>query len=87
MECDDLMSYWNSRKTSFPKLYTVYSYLASIPGTSAASERSFSEANVIISSKRTMIDPKKVNMLLVLNSHLKIINHKLEKTNEILQNN
>lgn len=81
------MSYWENKKAIFPKLYLVFEYLASIPATSAASERSFSEANIIINEKRTSIEPAKVNKIIVLNSHFKINNISLDEVNEISKKN
>lgn len=67
---DDVLKYWRDRKAAYPQLHTVFTFLASIPATSAASVREFSKANNIITNKRSNINYEKVNRILILNSHL-----------------
>lgn len=83
--CENVINYWEDRKLLYPDLYATFLSLACNPGSSAASERCFSESNIVISPKRSLIDPKKVNMTLVLNSHLKIKKPTLQEIDEILK--
>lgn len=67
----DVTEYWKERVSSFPILNQVFCALSSIPASSAASERAFSKANILISEKRSQLKSDNVNKMLVLNSHFK----------------
>lgn len=62
----DLFEWWNIRKDKFPAVsYLARKYL-SIPASSASSERCFSTAGNIITSKRSSLLPENVDMLVFL---------------------
>jgi hypothetical protein len=68
---EDVLVYWDERKCVFPKLYIIARRYLIIPSTSAASERIFSLAGNIISSKRTKLSASHINMLIFLNKNNK----------------
>lgn len=62
----DPFEWWNIRKDKFPAVsYLARKYL-SIPASSASSERCFSTAGNIITSKRSSLLPENVDMLVFL---------------------
>jgi hypothetical protein len=69
----DILKYWESNKSIYPRLFELSLKYLCIPATSCASERVFSKAGEIVSAKRASIKPKNVNNLIFLNhNHGKI---------------
>lgn len=64
----DLMDYWREKAKNSPKLAKVARAILSIP----ASERSFSDAGLIINIRRTSIKSENVDKMLFVRSFLKI---------------
>ena len=65
---EELLNYWRGRKTDLPGLSNTARAILTVPASSAASERSFSEAGFIINVRRTTLNPESVNKLLFLRS-------------------
>ena len=53
----DILEYWKKHKKSLPSLALVAKKYLRIPATSTSSERAFSHAGLLISSKRSTISP------------------------------
>jgi hypothetical protein len=69
----DILKYWESNKSIYPRLYELSLKYLCIPATSCASERVFRKAGEIVSAKRASIKHKNVNNLIFLNhNHGKI---------------
>lgn len=64
-----ILQWWNSHKSTFPKLYQLMLLLYAIPATSAPSERKFSLAGNIINCLRASMNPEKLEDLLILHSN------------------
>jgi len=53
----------------FAQLANLARRVLAIPATSASSERTFSRAGLILTEKRTNLNPQKVNDLLVIHNY------------------
>lgn len=82
VDCDILL-FWDQNKTVFPKLYQLSLKIICVPATSAASERAFSSAGYIFSSRRANLNYRKLNDMAVVKSNF--LNNKKE-TGNYLQN-
>lgn len=65
----DVLNWWSDHRESFPKLYSVATFVHAITATSAPSERRFSLAGKVLNCLRTSLDPSKVSDLLLLYSN------------------
>lgn len=65
-DCKDLLQWWKTHSTSLPKLSAIAKKVLCIPASSAASERNFSRAGLIVTDRRSHIDPDHVNNLLMI---------------------
>lgn len=61
-----MLEFWFFKKTTFPKLAQVAMYLNSIPATSNATERLFSQAKLTMTHLRTSLNVNKFEKLLVI---------------------
>lgn len=61
--------WWLERKSTFPELYKIALKMHSIPASSLQSERTYSRAGTIISDRRTSLNPRTVEDLLMLNKN------------------
>lgn len=68
-DCKNLLSWWKLHAGSFPKLARLGKEVFCIPASSAASERNFSRAGLIVSEKRSSIDPDRVNDILIIHNN------------------
>ena len=69
----DILSWWKSMSTQFPRLSKTAKYYLCIPATSTTSERSFSIANDIITKKRNRLKPETVEKLTFLKNNFSYI--------------
>ena len=69
----DILSWWKSMSTQFPRLSKTAKYYLCIPATSTTSERSFSIANDIITKKRNRLKPETVEKLAFLKNNFSYI--------------
>ncbi|XP_050420274.1 E3 SUMO-protein ligase ZBED1-like [Adelges cooleyi] len=58
--------WWKAREEKYPVVAAIAKKYLSIPATSASSERCFSTAGNIVTSKRNCLNPENVNMLAFL---------------------
>lgn len=65
---DDPLQFWNDQERLFPNLFTLAKKILCIPASSAPVERNFSSAGVIISQRRSSINPALVNDITFLRS-------------------
>jgi hypothetical protein len=68
----DPLQWWNSQKKSYPALSEVAKSVLSIPASSAASEREFSKARIVMPWNRCRLDPDTLKALMCLRHWLKI---------------
>lgn len=62
----DVLQWWNSKKSEFPKLSKFALNIHSIPGSSIPSERLFSTTGNVITEKRTRLNPNSIENILIL---------------------
>ena len=67
----DVLSWWKPYAPKLPLMASVVKQILCVPATSTPSERAFSKAVNLITAKRALLKPQKVDMLLFLNKHLK----------------
>jgi len=72
VSADDAVSFWGSRSSEFPVLHLVALSLLGASGSSAASERDFSVAGLVLRKDRSRLLPEHVEMhcLVRFNTHL-----------------
>ena len=63
-----LLQWWRKHATVFPALATVARKVMAVMATSAASERNFSQAGIIVDERRSNLSPCSVDNILFLNS-------------------
>ncbi|CAF1603766.1 unnamed protein product [Adineta ricciae] len=74
MSIDDIykqpnpLSFWKDNESKFPCLSLIARRLFSIPVTSAAVERSFSAAGLVVTKRRSSLDPRTLNDILFVRS-------------------
>ena len=61
----ELLQYWKRQSSSLPCLAAVARKLHSVPASSAKAERTFSEAGWLIEKRRTRLQPRKVDDILL----------------------
>ena len=64
-----VLDWWRAKSAIFTRLAKLARRVLAIPGTSATSERTLSRAGLIITDKRSRIDPKRVSDLLVIHNY------------------
>lgn len=69
LESESLL-WWRSNQSCYPHLAALAKKLLSIPATSTTSERLFSTAGNVITSKRNRINPERAEQLIFLNRNL-----------------
>lgn len=67
----NLKTWWFFNRTDFPNLVKMYCRYLSIPATSAASERNFSETGLVITNRRNALLPQNVKNLVIARNILK----------------
>ena len=65
---DNPLFFWKEQKDILPNISTLTKQIFCIPASSAAAERAFSSAGVIISQRRTNINPSTVNNIALIRS-------------------
>ena len=68
-DCKDILLWWKTQSTFLPKLSIIAKQVLCIPASSATSERNFSRAGLIVTDRRSCIDPDHVNNLLFINNN------------------
>lgn len=68
----DVLAWWNMHQQLFPLLHKTSCKIFCIPASSAASERTFSNARNLITEKRCLIatNPDNINKIMFLNSNI-----------------
>lgn len=61
----NLNEWWTRHKAIFPKLYNIFVRLHSLPSSSAAAERRFSQCGHLLTDMRSRLTPKTVKSLLI----------------------
>lgn len=69
---DSILQWWKNNEHHFPVMARIARKTLCIMATSAASERNFSLAGHIVSSRRTSLAPSSVDNILFMNSYLKM---------------
>jgi hypothetical protein len=67
------LTWWNKNKLVFPKIAKVAHKYLGIPATSVPSERLFSSAGNVISSRRKELLPEHAEQLVVLHDNIKLV--------------
>ena len=62
----DVLMFWKSNCEEFPHLSKVARQIHSIPATSAGVERQFSSAGLILTERRTSLDPEQLDNVLFI---------------------
>lgn len=65
----NVFSWWIERKSMFPRLFKLALKMHSIPASSLQSERTFSKSGFVISDRRSNLNPKTVEDLMLLNKN------------------
>ena len=68
----NVLSWWQIQATKLPMIANVVKQILCVPTTSTPSERAFSKAGNLITKKRAQLKPGKVDMVLFLNTNMKI---------------
>jgi len=63
----DVLSYWNQTQKKLPTMSAVACKFLGVTATSVASERVFSKTGYIVSDRRALLKPSKVQQLTFLN--------------------
>lgn len=66
------LEFWEEKKHLFPLLYKMACKYLCIPATSVPSERLFSKAGLLCNMRWNRLAPKKVDLILFLNSYRKL---------------
>jgi hypothetical protein len=64
------LTWWNSRKSQYPRLYNLVLKRLCIVATSIPCERLFSKAGMTLTEQRNRIKPSKASQILFLNQNL-----------------
>ncbi|KAH9641461.1 hypothetical protein HF086_006077 [Spodoptera exigua] len=65
----DVLQYWRDKKTCMPSLYALARSILNIPATSTPSERVFSTAGLVITAKRSRLNPIRVNRIVFIHDN------------------
>ena len=67
---ENVIHYWNNKKTEFPILNQLALILLAVPATQVSVERAFSSLKFILSPQRSRMDESLLeNVLLIRNNH------------------
>lgn len=77
---EDPLEWWKKMKLSLPNLYKLVCCIYGIPITSAASERAFSSAGLLITAKRSALKPSKANKILFIHDNFEFIKNIYSKS-------
>ena len=69
----DILQWWHVQKSTFPTLHKLAKHYLCIPAASSKSERVFSCGGNTVTTKRTRLEDKKVEMLVVLKSNQALV--------------
>ena len=72
---EHVLSWWKKNEKQLPLLAQIAKQVLCTPATSTPSERSFSKAGNLISVKRALLKPAKVDMILFLNKNYFQLKH------------
>ena len=75
-----VLSWWQRKANALPILSEIARSVLAIPASSAKSERVFSKGGNIVTVKRTRLNPKKVEKILVIQENKKKVKEFLKKT-------
>lgn len=64
-----VLHWWKEHEKQLPLMAGVAKQILCTPATSTPSERAFSKAGSLITAKRSMLKPSKVDMMLFLNKN------------------
>ena len=70
---DDILKWWKFYSEGFPILSSVARAILAIPASSAKSERVFSTSGNTVTTKRTNLDPDKVEDLVTIACNLELL--------------
>ena len=65
----DVLAWWQMNAAKLPMIARVVKQILCVPVTSTPSERAFSKAGNLITAKRALLKPEKVDMVLFLNKN------------------
>ena len=63
---ENILQWWNNHSSIFPQLYRLALSLLSIPASSTASERVFSETGRVLEARRQQLSPDSLDSLVFL---------------------
>lgn len=72
-EVSDVLEFWRSQETNYPRMAQVARVILCKPATSAKSESAFSIAGALISKKRANIDPLRAQKVLFIHDNYKLL--------------
>lgn len=75
----DVLQYWRDKKTCMPSLYALARSILNIPATSTPSERVFSTAGLVITAKRSRLNPIRVNRIVFIHDNYVFCKESLNK--------
>lgn len=61
----DVTEWWNEHREIYPKLFRLFAKISCIPAASGSAERIFSEAGLVVTSRRSLILPENVNNIII----------------------
>ena len=70
---DDILKWWKFYSEGLPILSSVARAILAIPASSAKSERMFSTSGNMVTTKRTNLDPDKVEDLVTITCNLELL--------------
>lgn len=70
----NILMYWEENKHTHPELYAMSIILNGVPATEVRIEQSFSQFAFIFNEKRTSMDPKNLNNILLIRLNKEIFN-------------
>ena len=74
------LNWWKKVAPTLPILANFARSVLAIPASSAKSERVFSKGGNIVTRKRTRLNPKKVEEIVIIQENVKMVNNFLKKT-------
>jgi hypothetical protein len=69
----DPILFWHNYKDRFPRLYQLFLQVFSVPATNLSSERNFNYTGLVLSDRRSRLDPEKVDRILFMRSNTDLI--------------
>ena len=74
------LNWWKKVVPTLPIVTNFARSVLAIPASSAKSERVFSKGGNIVTRKRTRLNPKKVEEIVIIQENVKMVNNFLKKT-------